>query len=123
MQADLKARKILEAYRRRRPRARAGSLARESVTGHFETKKPCRARVQCSSLAPLAADMRPECVVPSQRPTRCAIDNSPRYWGMLGNDDKRRIPKKSDSDMAVTVIGRHLMSTLFVYLVSEETPS
>jgi hypothetical protein len=43
---------------------------------------------------------------------------------VLGNDDKRRIiPKTSDSDMAVTVIGRHLMSTLFVYLVSEETPS
>jgi hypothetical protein len=60
---------------------------------------------------------------PSQRPTRWAIDNSPQYRGMLGNDDKRRIMKTSDSDMAVTVIGRRLMSTLFVYLVSEETPS
>jgi len=59
----------------------------------------------------------------SLRPGPLAIDNSPQYRGMLGNDDKRRIMKTSDSDMAVTVIGRHLMSTLFVYLVSEETPS
>ena len=33
-----------------------------SPLGHFETKKPCRARVLCSSLAPLAADARPKCV-------------------------------------------------------------
>jgi hypothetical protein len=32
---------------------------------HFETKKPCRARVLCSSLAPLAVDTRPECVQPA----------------------------------------------------------
>src|SRR6266404_9911621 len=32
------------------------------ATRHFETKKPCRARVLCSSLAPLAPDTRPECV-------------------------------------------------------------
>ena len=33
-----------------------------AATGHFETKKPCRARVLCLSLAPLAADTQPECV-------------------------------------------------------------
>jgi hypothetical protein len=35
-----------------------------SAWGHFETKKPCCARVLWSSLAPLAADTRPECVSP-----------------------------------------------------------
>src|SRR5205809_5379424 len=34
---------------------------RMSIQGHFETKRPCRARVLCWSLAPLAADTRPEC--------------------------------------------------------------
>jgi hypothetical protein len=41
---------------------RAESSSRTSAMGHFENKKPCRARVPHSSLAPLAADMRPECV-------------------------------------------------------------
>lgn len=33
-----------------------------NASSHFETKRPCRARVLRWSLAPLAADRRPECV-------------------------------------------------------------
>jgi hypothetical protein len=38
------------------------SMRLTSGMGHFETKEPCCAMVVCSSLAPLAADTRPECV-------------------------------------------------------------
>ena len=41
-----------------------------SGLGHFATKKPCRATALCSSLAPLAADTRSECV--SLKPSLCS---------------------------------------------------